>query len=192
MARCPASISTGSAISVFGGSSATTSCLVRRSMNGRTVRAVAVRDIRERLAAEAEIRQLAHFDALTGLCNRRLLLEQVAQELTKMEHHPRRTAGEVVSPGRALEGGEPGQRVLARQTHRLARVGDDEIEVLAGDGLGQLIEPQRMQHEAMAGHALRQPAQQRLPLGSGQGRAAGRQHADAYRFGQGLHRLGLG
>ncbi|MNP23003.1 hypothetical protein D3C76_1156940 [compost metagenome] len=107
-------------------------------------------------------------------------------------HHQRRTDGEVVSPGRALEGGEPGQRVLARQTHRLARVGDDEIEVLAGDGLGQFIKPQRMQHEAMAGHALRQPAQQRLPLGSGQCRAAGCQHADAYRFGQGLHRRGLG
>jgi hypothetical protein len=95
-------------------------------------------------------------------------------------------------PGRALEGGEPGQRILARQTHRLARVGDDEIEVLAGDGLGQFIEPQRMQHEAMAGHALCQPAQQRLPLGSGQCRAAGCQHADAYRLGQGLHRRGLG
>ena len=107
-------------------------------------------------------------------------------------HHQGGADGEVVSPGRTLEGGEPGQRILARQAHRLARVGDDEIEVLAGDGLGQFIEPQRMQHEAMAGHAQCQPAQQRLPLGSGQGRAAGRQHADAYRLGQGLHRCGLG
>ena len=107
-------------------------------------------------------------------------------------HHQGGADGEIVPPGRALEGGEPGQRELARQTHRLARVGDDEIEVLEGDGLGQFIEPQRMQHEAMAGHALCQPAQQRLPLGSGQGRAAGRQHADAYRLGHGLHRRGLG
>ena len=64
----------------------------RRQLDNRQVRVVAVRDIRTRLAAEAEIRQLAHFDALTGLSNRRSLLEQVVQELAAADLQPRRAA----------------------------------------------------------------------------------------------------
>ena len=64
----------------------------RRQLGNRQVRVVAVRDIRTRLAAEAEIRQLAHFDALTGLSNRRSLLEQVVQELAAADLQPRRAA----------------------------------------------------------------------------------------------------
>lgn len=64
----------------------------RRQLGNRQVHVVAVRDIRTRLAAEAEIRQLAHFDALTGLSNRRSLLEQVVQELAAADLQPRRAA----------------------------------------------------------------------------------------------------
>ncbi|GAB2733915.1 hypothetical protein GCM10027019_11650 [Melaminivora jejuensis] len=59
-------------------------CSVRqRSVGGRTLRVVAVRDIRERLAAQAEIRQLSHVDALTGLPNRHALLQQLAEEVAR-------------------------------------------------------------------------------------------------------------
>ena len=64
----------------------------RRQLDNRQVRVVAVRDIRTRLMTEAEIRQLAHFDALTGLSNRRSLLEQVVQELAAADLQPRRAA----------------------------------------------------------------------------------------------------
>ncbi|MNI19472.1 hypothetical protein D3C73_729090 [compost metagenome] len=105
-------------------------------------------------------------------------------------HHQGGAYGEVVTPRRALEGGEPGQRILARQTHRLARVGDDKVEPVLCDGLGQGIELQGHQREAPLWHALIQPAHQRLPLGLRKRRAAGRQHPYSHRLGQGLLRLG--
>ncbi|MNQ80736.1 hypothetical protein D3C85_957290 [compost metagenome] len=114
-------------------------------------------------------------------------------------HHQGGADGEVVTARRALEGGEPGQRILARQADRLARVGDDERQPLLRDGLGQGIELQRDQLEAPPRHALIQPAHQRLPLMAGHGETAGRQHAYSYRLAQGrlrsgrwLHRLGQG
>ncbi len=50
-------------------------------LDGKTLRVLSVRDISERLQAEATIRQLVHFDALTGLPNRRLLLDLLTTEL---------------------------------------------------------------------------------------------------------------
>jgi len=117
----------------------------QRSVDGRTVRAVAVRDIRERLAAEAEIRQLAHFDALTGLCNRRLLLERVAQELAEVERHPRRAAlaalnlnaFQAVNDSLGMAAGDAVLRTMARrlsalleQGQTLARVDGDTFALL--------------------------------------------------------------
>lgn len=52
---------------------------------GRSLRVVAAHDIRERLAAEEEIRQLSNFDPLTGLPNRKYLQERVVDELATTE-----------------------------------------------------------------------------------------------------------
>ncbi len=75
------------------GTTIPTECNVReRPVGHSTLRTVAVRDIRQRLAAEAEIRQLALFDALCGLPNRRNILDKVREELAEAELHPRRAA----------------------------------------------------------------------------------------------------
>jgi len=58
----------------------------------RRLRVVAAHDLRERLAAEAEIRQLSNFDPLTGLPNRRLLLERIAEELAAVDAGDRHAA----------------------------------------------------------------------------------------------------
>ena len=64
----------------------------QQNIGGRTLRVVAARDIRERLAAEETIRQLSQFDGLTGLPNRRLLIEQVQAEVNGDDTQNKRAA----------------------------------------------------------------------------------------------------
>lgn len=125
----------------------------RRQLDNRQVRVVAVRDIRTRLAAEAEIRQLAHFDALTGLSNRRSLLEQVVQELAAADLQPRRAAlatininaFQSVNDSLGMAAGDTVLRTMARrlsalqsQGQRLARVDGDTFALLLCDLQGDL------------------------------------------------------
>ncbi|MCE1249656.1 MAG: EAL domain-containing protein [Comamonadaceae bacterium] len=129
-------------------------CSVRQRLEGaQAVRAVAVRDIRARLAAEAEIRQLAHYDALTGLPNRRFILDQVQQELAEVEHHPRRAAlatfnlnaFQGVNDSLGMAAGDAVLRTLARRLssllgpgQTLARVDGDTFALLLTDLGGDL------------------------------------------------------
>ncbi|MDD3516812.1 MAG: diguanylate cyclase [Chromatiales bacterium] len=53
---------------------------------------VAFRDITERLRLEENLKALATTDALTGLPNRRHLLEQMERELARVRRHPERPA----------------------------------------------------------------------------------------------------
>ena len=125
----------------------------QRDIDGRTIRTVAVRDLRQRLAAEAEIRQLAHFDVLTGLCNRRLLLEQLALELQEVERLPRRAslaalnlnAFQAVNDSLGMAAGDTVLRAIARrlsalleQGQTLARVDGDTFAVLMTELGGDL------------------------------------------------------
>ncbi|WP_044397151.1 putative bifunctional diguanylate cyclase/phosphodiesterase [Acidovorax temperans] len=125
----------------------------RRQLGNRQVRVVAVRDIRTRLAAEAEIRQLAHFNALTGLSNRRSLLEQVVQELAAADLQPRRAAlatininaFQSVNDSLGMAAGDTVLRTMARrlsalqsQGQRLARVDGDTFALLLCDLQGDL------------------------------------------------------
>jgi len=48
-----------------------------------THKVLAIRDIRERKQAEADIRHMAHHDALTGLANRRMFIDRLQQELAR-------------------------------------------------------------------------------------------------------------
>ena len=125
----------------------------RRQLGNRQVHVVAVRDIRTRLAAEAEIRQLAHFDALTGLSNRRSLLEQVVQELAAADLQPRRAAlatininaFQSINDSLGMAAGDTVLRTMARrlsalqsQGQRLARVDGDTFALLLCDLQGDL------------------------------------------------------
>ena len=125
----------------------------RRQLDNRQVHVVAVRDIRTRLAAEAEIRQLAHFDALTGLSNRRSLLEQVVQELAAADLQPRRAAlatininaFQSINDSLGMAAGDVVLRTMARrlsalqsQGQRLARVDGDTFALLLCDLQGDL------------------------------------------------------
>ncbi len=63
-----------------------------RTMNhgGQTVRMTIVRDIRDRVAAQARIQHLAHHDALTGLPNRLAFLERVQTRLKRARARTRK------------------------------------------------------------------------------------------------------
>jgi diguanylate cyclase (GGDEF)-like protein/PAS domain S-box-containing protein len=104
------------------------------------------RDITERKKAEADIHRLAYFDALTGLPNRRMLLDRLGQVLAT----DRRT-GQVgallyldldrfknINDARGHAAGDEllqqvGQRLLAlmREEDTVARLGGDEFVVLS-------------------------------------------------------------
>ena len=64
---------------------AVTGRVTARDAQGRATRLLGVLvDISERKLREAEIHKLAYFDSLTGLPNRRLLQQQVAQEIARV------------------------------------------------------------------------------------------------------------
>ncbi len=104
-----------------------------------------VRDLRERSAAEARIRHLAHHDSLTGLANRAMLREQLEQALALGRRHGQQVAVlcldldrfKAVNDGYGHAAGdrlllEIGRRLLAcaRDSDVVARLGGDEFVVL--------------------------------------------------------------
>ncbi|WP_296947503.1 EAL domain-containing protein [uncultured Massilia sp.] len=120
--------------------------VVERDAAGKALRLVGTRmDISARKQAEAEIVQLAFHDVLTGLPNRRLLLDRLAQALRKAERD--RTWGAVLfldlDDFKGLNdtlGHDVGDQLLRRVAARLreatretdttARLGGDEFVVL--------------------------------------------------------------
>ncbi|MBR9904043.1 MAG: EAL domain-containing protein, partial [Gammaproteobacteria bacterium] len=102
-------------------------------------------DISERKAAEQEIHQLAFYDTLTGLANRRLFMDRIGTALKELQRHQRcgallfididnfkqindtlgHYAGDQVLQSVARRLGQ-----MLRDTDTLARLGSDEFAVL--------------------------------------------------------------
>jgi diguanylate cyclase (GGDEF)-like protein len=127
-----------------------------RDAGGTALRLVGTHmDITGRKQAEAEIAQLAFYDGLTGLPNRRLLLDRLGQSLAKSER--RKSIGAVLfldlDNFKSLNdtlGHHMGDRLLQRvamrlqesmrETDTVARLGGDEFVVLLEDLGGSAAE----------------------------------------------------
>lgn len=110
---------------------------------------VSMRDITERKASENEIRQLAYYDALTGLPNRRMFLDRLGHTLAATERNQTHSALMLLDLDHFkklndTQGHDVGDRLLVEVARRLAlavrdadtvaRLGGDEFALML-DGL---------------------------------------------------------
>ncbi len=133
-------------VKAAGGSTLPVEVLSRTiAYRGEPAQVLAVRDIRERRAAETRIRHLAHHDGLTGLANRTLFGEQFALALRLSQRSGNQVAVLCLDLDRFKAvndtlGHAAGDRLLQQVAERLrevtrtsdtvARVGGDEFIVL--------------------------------------------------------------
>jgi diguanylate cyclase len=117
----------------------------RLAGRGRPAIVVAMRDLRERNAAEARIRYMAHHDPLTGLANRAKLRERLEQELANCRRTERCVAVccldldrfKIINDTYGHAAGdallrETARRLLAeaRESDVVARLGGDEFVIV--------------------------------------------------------------
>ncbi len=117
-------------------------------MNGQPYGLASVRDISERRLAEAHIRHLAHYDVLTNLPNRRLLMERINVTLSQAKRYNRQFAVLFLDLDgfKAIndtQGHAAGDELLVNISSRLlkcmregdtvSRLGGDEFIVLLGE-----------------------------------------------------------
>ena len=123
--------------------------VIARNNQGQPLRMIGTHtDISERKASEATIWQHAHFDALTGLPNRRLMRERLAQELKKCRRDGLQLALLFIDLDRFKEvndtlGHDRGDELLAEAARRIgvclrevdtvARMGGDEFMVIISE-----------------------------------------------------------
>lgn len=146
-----------------------------RQDDGRVTHYIAVKDdITQRKAAEREIQQLAFFDALTGLPNRRYVVERIRQALGSSQRSGNFAAVVMLDVDHFKEindtqGHDMGDRLLVQVAQRLracvraedvvARMGGDEFVILV-ENVG-VVEDEAALHAERTGSqvlaALREP-----------------------------------
>lgn len=149
--------------------------VVARGPDGTPLRMVgAVKNIDERKRHEAEIHQLAFYDALTGLPNRRLLHDRLERAFVRNARNGTRGALLFLDMDRFktlndIHGHAMGDRLLVevarrlngtvRQQDTVARLGGDEfvimLEAMTGTAEEVLANAQAIGHKVL--HALNQP-----------------------------------
>lgn len=123
--------------------------LIARSMEygGETLRMNIVRDIRDRLAAQARIQHLARHDSLTGMLNRAAFLEHLQQALLRAQQLGGRLALLFIDLNNFKRvndslGHLEGDRVLVTVAERLRAClrGSDQVARFGGDEFVVLLE----------------------------------------------------
>ncbi len=119
-----------------------------------------ISDTSERRQAEARLHQLAHYDSLTGLPNRRLLLERIAQALSALRRHAQVGALMFVDLDNFKQindarGHGVGDRLLCQLGARLARElrTEDVVARLGGDEFIVLAAPLATEADAAGRNA---------------------------------------
>ena len=154
-------------------------------VDGRTVLFNSARDISARKSVEAEVRKLAYFDFLTGLPNRRLLMERLERAQASCARQG--TVGALLfidlDNFKAVNdtvGHQEGDRLLVqvaailarcvRTDDTVARLGGDEfivmLEALAGDGR------EAAEQASAVGNKILAALNQRFQLGSSEHRTS--------------------
>ena len=154
-------------------------------VDGRTVLFNSARDISARKSSEAEVRRLAYFDPLTGLPNRRLLMERLEFALEACTRDGSKGALLFIDLDnfKAVNdtvGHAEGDRLLeqvaailghcVRRDDTVARLGGDEFIVMLQDLSGDEREASRLA-EAI-GHKILQALHKRFELGSSEHRVS--------------------
>ncbi|HAF55998.1 MAG TPA: GGDEF domain-containing protein [Thauera sp.] len=154
-------------------------------VDGKTVLFNSARDISARKSSEAEVRRLAYFDPLTGLPNRRLLMERLEFALEACARD--RSKGALLfidlDNFKAVNdtvGHDEGDRLLeqvaailghcVRRDDTVARLGGDEFVVMLQDLSGDELEAAR--HAEAIGNKILQALHKRFELGSSEHRVS--------------------
>jgi diguanylate cyclase (GGDEF)-like protein/PAS domain S-box-containing protein len=154
--------------------------VVEHSADGVPLRMVgSIKDISDRKAAEAEILKMAFHDVLTGLPNRRLLVDRMQQTIAKNERTQGLAALLFLDLDRFKElndtlGHDIGDLLLMEVARRLqqcvrehdtvARLGGDEFVVMLND-LGSSVEP-ALDNAAKVGNKVLESLNQPYQLGA--------------------------
>jgi diguanylate cyclase (GGDEF)-like protein/PAS domain S-box-containing protein len=154
-------------------------------VDGRAVLFNSARDITARKSSEAEVKKLAYFDPLTGLPNRRLLMERLERAVEACAQHA--TLGALLFVDldnfKAVNdtvGHLEGDRLLAqvatilghcvRKDDTVARLGGDEFIVMLEDLSG--ASPEAARQAAVVGNKILQALNKRFALGSSEHRVS--------------------
>ncbi len=134
--------------------------VIRSGSDGEATLRGIILDVGQRKAAEAEIQQLAYYDPLTGLPNRRMLLDRLQKLVDAGRHDP--------EPGALIfidldnfkslndtHGHEMGDMMLREAAHRLSTTvrRNDIVARLGGDEFVVVLKGQRDTAETFRRHA---------------------------------------